>query len=170
MFCSNGGGMSAQGGSSRAPALGGQPSPSIGAYQESHNHQNSLHPNSDNQLFHQQSINNSNYYQQHQNHSNLSYQNTQIGPNQNNGLSNSHQHNAQYNPNSSINSSSGSNNNSGQLQQQQQPQQQSLANSGSVHSNYNVNFTHGNSNNINMVAATGNQQGMEMGFNSQVRN
>lgn len=161
--------MSAQGGSSRAPALGGQPSPSIGAYQESHNQPHSLHPNnSDNQLFHQQSINNSNYYQ--------NYQNTQIGPNnQNNGLTNSHQHNAQYNPNnSSINSSSGnsssssSNNNSGQLQQSQQ-HQQSLAHSGPVSSNYNVNFTHGNSNNINMVAATGNQQGMEMGFNSQVR-
>ena len=38
-------------------------------------------------------------------------------------------------------------------------------NSGTVHSNY---FTHGSPNNINMVAATGNQQGMEMGFNSQV--
>lgn len=176
---SNDDGMSAQGGSSRAPALGGQPSPSIGAYQESHNHQNSLHPTSDNQLFHQQSINNSNYYQQqqqqghHQSHSNLNYQNTQLGPNQNNGLTNSHQHNnAQYNPNSSsINSSSGSNN-SGLLQQQQQQlqqqQQQSSANSGTVHSSYNVNFTHGSPNNINMVAATGNQQGMEMGFNSQV--
>ncbi|XP_037042987.1 zinc finger MIZ domain-containing protein 1 isoform X2 [Bradysia coprophila] len=173
--------MSAQGGSSRAPALGGQPSPSIGAYQESHNHQNSLHPTSDNQLFHQQSINNSNYYHQqqhqgqHQNHSNLNYQNTQIGPNPNNGLTNSHQHNAQYNPNSSsINSSSGSNNNnSGQLQQQQQQQSQSQqhsANSGSVHNNYNVNFTHGSPNTINMVAATGNQQGMEMGFNSQMSN
>lgn len=149
--------MSAQDGSSRAPT--------IGAYQESHNHPNSLHSNSDNnQLFHQQSNNNSNYYQQQQqqqqNHSNLNYQNTQIGPNRNNGLTNSHQNNAQYNPNtSSTNSSSGSNNNSGQLQQQQQSQQQSLANSGTVHSNYN----------INMVAATGNQQGMEMGFNSQVR-
>lgn len=173
--------MNVQGGSSRAPALGSQMTSSAvgGGYHDTMHNQNPMGYNGRMPMQQQQPQQQQNYLSNPAMRGNYQNNNQYDGTNMSNNnyqMSNGGQFNG-GNGGANLNGGSGGSVNAGYPSYQTNQQQQTIGNNnyGNGTPTNHSNFQHstgmnGQQNNINMMAGggSGNQQSVEMGYNSQV--